>query len=901
MKKKWKYLAGIFLVLLAVLISLPFIFKNKLVAKGIEQVNQSLDATFHFGDFDLGLIGSFPYLNFSVTDLSLIGKNDFEGDTLLFTKKLSLRVNLMSVLKGGPYEVKRIILDEPVIRALVNKQGKANWEITKPGAEAAAEGEKAKFNLSLKSLEINNADLLYSDDQLGISAHLKGCTHQLKGDFTQDEFDMATHTDIAALTLKYGGVAWLNKVKTTADIMLLANMPAMKFTFTQNKVFLNALELQADGWVEMPKDDIRTDIKLTCPQTDFSAFLSLVPGCYTSSFADVTTKGKLALDAFIKGTMSATQNPAFGLRLLVNNAMFKYPSLPGTVDKIGIDLQIQNPDGVPDRTVIQLKSLHAEFNGNAADMKLMMRTPVSDPFIDASIKGNLNLGEMKKYVPLENSELSGMLSADVQMKGNKSSIDKKQYERFDARGNIRIQNMQYKSQDFPAGFAINEAEMQFTPAEARLLRFVSRLGKSSLEASGNINNLIGYAMKDELLSGTFTVSSPFLDVNEFMTGKTAAETAADTGSLQVIPVPSNLDFTLRGSFARLLYSNMDMRDVNGIIMVKNSELMLSNLGMQMLGGSMLMNGKYVTRNIHAPLVDFAMQLKGMDIAQTAKTFLTIQKLAPVVRHAGGNFDCGISFSGILEKNMSPKLNTLSGSGNLATKQVVVTNLPMFIRVADVLKMPEYKQVNLNDIKVAFAFSNGEVKIEPFDFKIRNSTFRLGGKQGFDQKIDYQLDANLSMADLGSRAGALANAAVNFANAKGASFSVGESIKAGVKIGGTFTNPQLKTDFAETTGSLKDKAKELIDKTRAELEAKVRTEADKKKAEAEALLKAETEKRRAEAEAKLKAEEARIKAELEKQKSEAENRAKAEAEKAAREAKEKAKKEAEKKIKGLFGK
>lgn len=901
MKKKWKYLAGILLFLLAVLLALPFVFKNKLVTKGIEQVNQKLDATFYFGSFDVGLIGSFPYLNLSVTDLSLIGKQDFEGDTLLFTKKISLRVNLMSVIKGGPYEVKHIILDEPVIRALVNKQGKANWNITKPGPEAAPEGEPGKFRLTLTKFEINKGDILYKDEQLGISSHLRGCTHALKGDFTQDEFNMDTRTEIEALSVLYGGVAWISKVKTTADIMLLANMPAMKFTFTQNKITLNALELHADGWLEMPKEDIRTDIKLSCPQTDFAAFLSLVPGCYTSSFADVTTKGKLGLNAFVKGTMSNTQQPAFGLRLLVSNAMFKYPSLPGKVDKIGIDLAIQNPNGVPDRTTIQLNALHAEFNGNAADMRMLMRTPVSDPYIDATIKGKLNLGELKNYVPLENSDLSGMVSADVQMKGNKSSIDKKQYELFDARGSIRIQNMHYKSKDFPAGFAISEAEMQFTPAEARLLKFVSSLGKSSIEASGIINNLMGYAMKDELLSGTFSVSSPYLDVNEFMTGKTAAETSSDTTSMQVIPVPSNLDFTLRGSFGRLLYSNMDMREVNGIITVKNSELMLSNLGMQMLGGSMVLNGKYNTQNIHAPVVDFAMQLKGMDLTQTAKTFLTIQRLAPVVMHASGNFDCGISFSGVLEKNMSPRLHTLSGSGNLLTRQVVVTNLPMFVKVADALKMPEYKQINLNDLKVAFAFSNGEVKVAPFDFKIRHSQFRLGGKQGFDQKIDYDLDANISMADLGSRAGALAQAAVSVANANGASFSVGESLKAGVKIGGTFTRPELKTNFAETAGSLKDKAREMIDKTKAELEAKAKAELDKKKAEAEALLKAETEKRRAEAEAKIKAEEARIKAELEKQKTEAENRAKAEAEKVAREAKEKAKKEAEKKIKGLFGK
>ena len=60
MKKLFKWAAITILVLLVVLISLPFIFKDKIVEKFKEETNKNINAKVDFGDFDLSLIRSFP-------------------------------------------------------------------------------------------------------------------------------------------------------------------------------------------------------------------------------------------------------------------------------------------------------------------------------------------------------------------------------------------------------------------------------------------------------------------------------------------------------------------------------------------------------------------------------------------------------------------------------------------------------------------------------------------------------------------------------------------------------------------------------------------------------------------------------------------------------------------------
>ena len=74
----------------------------------------------------------------------------------------------------------------------------------------------------------------------------------------------------------------------------------------------------------------------------------------------------------------------------------------------------------------------------------------------------------------------------------------------------------------------------------------------------------------------------------------------------------------------------------------------------------------------------------------------------------------------------------------------------------------------------------------------------------------------------------------------------ENVKMNLLMGGTVDKPTIKTDLKSTTGgivnSIKDKAKEELDKKKQELEAKAKAEADKLKQEAEAKAKAEAEAR-----------------------------------------------------------
>lgn len=839
-----KWVGIIILLLVVFLAAAPFLFKKQIVQFVKDTANKELNAKVNFGDFSLSLFRSFPDFSLSVDNISIANVGEFEGDTLLAAKKLNIDLNLMSVIKGDKYKINAIIIDQPQIEARVLKNGKANWDITKPSADTtkSATTDSAPFKMALKKFEIKNGYIIYDDASLAFKTELWNVNHTLSGDFTEDIFDIETLLEIDKLNVIYGGITYMNKVKTRVKASINADMPKFRFTLKENEFSFNELTLGLDGFFAMPKEDMDMDLKFKANQTEFKNILSLIPGVYTKDFADVKTAGKLSLDAFVKGIYNDKKMPAFGCKLIITDAMFKYPSLPKSVTNIQVNLDVKNKTGVPDATVIDLNKFHMEMAGNPVNAKMHVSTPVSDANIDGEVLAKINLSGIKDIIPLEKGDaLTGLITADVKMKGRMSAIEKEQYENFNMKGQLSVLDMTYKSSTLNYPTSINKLYLNFTPQFVELSQLEAKVGKSDFNMTGKIENFLQYAIKDELLKGKFNLKSSLIDLNEFMTeDEPAVNKPKEVETpMTVIEVPANLDVYLTASIARLIYDNLQMTNVSGGVAVKDSKINLTDLKVNALEGTMSISGIYNTQNIKKPLVDFNIDITNFDITKTFSTFNTVQKLAPIAKYAKGKFGTQLKFVTSLDEKMEPILTTLSGGGKLQTKNVLVEGFEPINKLADALKQEKYKRMAFENINASFKFNNGRVEVDEMPVKLGNINALVNGSTGFDQTIDYTWKLEVPRAELGSQANAVANSLLDQLNKQaGTNVSIGDKIKIKALFGGTITKPTLKTDLlGSEKGNAKEQVKEKVKETIAKGvdmgKQKAREEADKIIKDAEA--------------------------------------------------------------------
>jgi hypothetical protein len=459
------------------------------------------------------------------------------------------------------------------------------------------------------------------------------------------------------------------------------------------------------------------------------------------------------------------------------------------------------------------------------DFRLLLKTPVSDPYIDASAKGRLDLAKVTEYVKLEGgTRLAGILNTDMHTRGNLSAIQKQQYDKFDAGGTVGLSGFSYSSASNPTPVSIDGLLMSFNPKNVTLSQLRGGYGKTHFEAGGVLNNLLAYMLQHQALDGSLTIKADMIDLDQLMgTGGAAAPvaktdtTAAKPGTTSTgsaFAVPDNIRFTLHASVDQLHYGNLDLHPVSGDVVIADETVRLNNIRAEGLDGVMVLNGAYSTKiSKKTPVFAMSYDLQKLDVQKTFIAFNTVQKLMPAGKYIAGKFSSKLSVDGILGGDMKPDLNSLNGNGNLLLVDGALKDFAPTDKLSQTLHLDQLKDIPVKDIKTTFSFKNGRVVVDPFHVKVKDIDMEVGGSHGFDQTLDYDVAMKLPRSLLGSQANNAVNELVNGAGSKGVAVKVDENVDLPIKISGTLTSPVLKMDLKSalnsTAGSLKQQAADIV--------------------------------------------------------------------------------------------
>lgn len=738
-------------IILLLLIAIPYFFTDKIEALIKEEGNKMLNAEFDFSELDISLIRNFPQASLTIEDFYLKGIGEFANDTLVAAKEVTATVNIMSLFGSEGFDISDILLDGVSVKAIVLPDGTVNWDVMKPSDTQATTEDSTStgdtpFRIKLQKLEIDDFNLIYDDRLADMYVDVVDMNATCSGDFGNSRTLLKLNTDIESVTFRMGGVPFLNKAELAADMNIDADLENSKFTFSENSFRLNAIKAALDGWIALTDAGMDMDVKLRSNEIGFKEVLSLVPAIYSKDFAGLKTDGKATLNAWAKGSLQGENTfPQFEVDFDVKNAMFKYPSLPAGVDNINVSAKITNPGGSADNTIVNVNPLSFVMAGNPFAIQATVKNPVSDMLFDVAAKGKLDLGKIKDIYPLENMQLNGIVDADMSVNGRMSYIEKEQYEKVKASGNMRLNNMLLQMDDMP-NVNINKSLFTFTPRYLQLSETTVKIGDNDITLDSKFENYIGYLLKGTTLKGNLNVKSNRFNLNDFMTADSAVvaqqqsnegNVAADTVAMGIITIPDNIDFTMQAAFNEVLFDNMKFDDMKGLLIVKNNKVDMKNLSFGTMGGNVVLNGAYTTPKESMPHMNATFKLNNIGFAQAYNDLNVVRKLAPIFSGLTGDFSGNISIDTELDNSMSPVLSTLSGSGALSTNDLSLNNVEVIQTVADILKKPSLKDTRVKNLNIEFIIKDGRVTTKPFDVKLGDYKMNLSGSTGLDQSIDYK--------------------------------------------------------------------------------------------------------------------------------------------------------------------
>lgn len=808
MKKALKVIGIIFGIFILLLLAAPFIFKGSLEKILKDNISQNVNATVAWEDLDLSLFSSFPDASLKLKNFSVINKTPFEGDTLASGKSLSLDMGIMQLFKSDNIKIDAINLDEAFINIKIDSLGNANYDIAlKKDAPILNEEEtNSGFTFELNKYEIKNSRINYIDEGSKIYLSLTDVQHQGSGDLSEEISNLDTYTE-AQVSFRMDESEYLSNNRISLDAVFKLDLKNQKYSFLENEAKINELPLTFDGYVKINEDTNEVDITFKTPSSDFKNFLAVIPETYVKQISDVQTTGDFTVNGMIRGIVDSIHIPTMDIKIASNNASFKYPDLPKTVDNITIDAQLKNESGLLKDTYLNIPKLTFRIDGEPFRINGSIKNMTENPFVNMEMQGTLNLANIEKVLPVEmDQNLSGIFKADITAKFDMESVEKEHYQKIDARGTASLTNFTYDA-GFKNELKISDASLALQPGIFTLKQLNATTGQTDLKASGNIKNLIPFLMNKQNLKGRFAVQSNTFNVNDFMASETPSlekntgkkgENAQNSTSDEAIKIPEFLDATLDFNANNIIYDNLELKNAIGIATIKDETITISNFTSDIFGGKIALSGNVSTKS-ETPSFAMNLDLSKIDIEESFKELEMFQYLVPIAKALHGSLNTNFELNGQLTNDLSPVLSTLAGTvlAQVITAQVDPKQAPILSALGDKIAFLNLDKLSLQNVTTNLVFNNGKIEVKPFNFDIKGIDIAVSGTHGLDKSIDYNLTMDVPAKYLGSDITKLLQ---NLSEKEADEMSV--ALPIGLR--GTFTNPQVSLNTETAINQLTNK-------------------------------------------------------------------------------------------------
>ena len=798
-KRIVKWFGGLILVLLILLITAPYLFKDKIKEMVMSSINENVNATVTFEELDLSFIKNFPLVNVSLKEIDVINKAPFEGDTLFHTKELNLNMKITELFKGSDesMNIQSFAINEGLVNILFDENGNGNYDIAiKKEVDVSVQKEDATLSLGIQEYTVNNLDFRYYDISSKIEMKVDSIFHQGSGNFIQNSLDLDTKTQ-AKVSLEMDGTNYMNNILVSLDAILGIDLENSKYTFKKNSAFINRLPLEFEGFIQLvgEKSNQSYDLEFHTPTSSFKNLLGVVPEQYAGNIQEVKTEGNFDMNGTVKGILSENSIPTFDISFISKDAMFQYPDLPKSVQNINLNSQIINKTGNVDDTYVNINVLSFTIDQDVFKANASISNLVQNPKIDLKANGVINLENVSKAYPIQlEQQLSGILKANINTSFDMQSVEKKLYKNIKNSGTVSLSDFIYDGKDVANPFLIENTSISFNTNSIQLKEFKAKTGETDLEIKGSLNNFYGFAFNKEVLKGNFNLTSNKINVNDFMVEDD--ESTQEEAAQEMVKIPAFLDCTFEASAKNVYYDDIDLTNATGTLLVKDQAIDLQNLQMNAFSGLIKMNGLVSTKDSKATF-KMNLNLEDLDIKESFSKLSTLNSIAPIANVIGGKMNTNMKMDGNLADDMTPDIQTISGDllGQLLNTQLNASNSKVLSFVGKEVPFIDVNKLNLEKIKTQVTFKDGNVVVKPFKMKYEDINIEIGGTHGFDQSMNYNLTFDVPAKYLGSD---VTNLLSKFSAKEQKNIG---SIPVKAILTGSFSDPKIKTDLKDATSNL----------------------------------------------------------------------------------------------------
>lgn len=706
----------------------------------IEELNKHLNTQLIIDgkDIDFTILKSFPYASLDFQNVKALEViENKKKDTLFKAGKISLQFNLVDIIRKK-YHVKKIKIDDVVLKIRIDKNGKDNYHFWKPPSDTSV----TTFSFALEKIVLTNVQLYYKDQKAGQKMDVLIKKSMLSGKFSNSKYSLETASDLFVNHLEMEGSTFLRKKKIHAELALDVDNTMPSYKIKDGKIKIENLLFEVFGNVINAGKEPIVNFGIKGKDMDIRSVLSLIPNQYKGIINDYESTGEFYFDATIKGSITKDKTPEINADFGIKNADITQVKDNIVLRNVNLKGRYSSgSNGNSEGSLFELIPFSATIDQGSVSGELSLHN-LNNPSVSAKINADISLEKLQAFVKIDTIEtIFGQLKIDASFTGEGKEFNTINYQNIITSGVLSVSGMNIKLKNNALVFANINGDFTFDNNDLAVNALTGNVSNSDFELKGVFKNSIGFILKkNQDISVEATLNSKNLDLNELLANK---EEDTSSKSKYKLKFSEHINVNLNSEIQHLVFRKFEATNIKGVVKLKDKKMSVDPVTLSTMSGNVTISGLIDGSDSTKLLITCFSEMSKINITKMFVAFENFGQSAITDKNIKGVTTAKVQFASVYSPELEIEMDKVYAGIDMTMENGELNNVETMKSLSRFIELKELENLRFATLKNQFEIKNKVLTIPKMEIKSNALNFTTSGTHTFNNEIDYKIKLSLN--------------------------------------------------------------------------------------------------------------------------------------------------------------
>lgn len=729
----------IFVLLLGIAISLPYIFEDEVVAAVVKEINSHVKADIKVEDIKLSVIKRFPHASLQFEKVKIEPAKGFEDKGNLFeAKRIFIKFSILNLFQKN-YSFDKIEFVDVVFNPTVNKKGDVNYDIFYPDAEKKESQEEIFVNL--KGIQLTNVKMRFENQLTKQLIDIDIEDLKAKATFGNNKLWFDIKSKLEVISFAEDNIVLINQKHINTEIEVKYSAENQKLDIEKGNIQYESLALLLSGSIQFIEEGSDLDLHLKLAQLSISELIQELPSEQRKPFEAYHLNGNLKTDIHIFGHTDKKNLPSIEADFTLQKGTTKLPEQDLTIDHIELTGNFSNGSKKSVTTShialenFSFKTKAGFFEGNLEVNNL------KNPILSLSTNSNIELSAIhalmsSSVVEQMEGRMDLKLNTKIRIEQWQDSV-KRNFSIDRLKGSAQLHSVLFALTNDQRSFKDINGEIEFAKDKIKLKDIKVNISGQDIDLDGEILHIASLLnpLSTEKISFEAKLQAPAIDFNLLLDD---GQDSPYTGNL-----PDNFDISIGFKIGTFTWDDYKANNAIGNLELKDGDLTINPLRFDALEGAFKGELNYLCSNPEFNLLQTKGTLKDMNVSAIFETFKNFNQETLTSKNIKGKLTSDFDLHIIetkqgewIEESLSCDAHTRIDNGELINVKEL-NALTTYTRINDFNHI--IFQALENDIQI----NKSQIFIPEMAINSNKMNIHVFGKHSFSNIYEYHFKIKLN--------------------------------------------------------------------------------------------------------------------------------------------------------------